>query len=61
MRSMSGLNLELSAFEEVAESVHFLVRNANDIDGVAANQIEDYVLAFGKAVVPLADIRSVLA
>jgi hypothetical protein len=49
------------AFYKVTDDVHFFVGDADDIDGVAANQIEDYVLAFGKAVVPLADIRSVLA
>jgi hypothetical protein len=50
-----------SVFLEVTDDVHFFVGNTDDIDSVAANHIKDHMLAFGKAVVPLANIRSVLA
>lgn len=50
-----------SAFEEVTDDVHFLVGYADDVDGIAVNQIKNHMPAFGKAVVALADIRSVFA
>lgn len=50
-----------SASREVIDDVHFLVGDADDIDRVGANQIENYMLAFREAVVAFADIRSVLA
>ena len=58
--SRLGLNLGLSVFEEVAKGVHFLVGNADDINGAATKQIEHHVLTFRETMVSLTDICPVL-
>lgn len=60
MRCGSDLNLGWLGFLKITDRVHFLVRDADDIDGGAVNQIEHHVLAFREAVVTLADIYPVL-
>jgi len=60
LRSMSGLNFGLSAFPKVTDRVHFFVGDADDINGAATKQIETHMLAFGKAMVTLADATNIL-
>lgn len=47
----------LLASLKIADRVHFLVGDADNINGVAANQVEHDMLAFGKAVVVFANVR----
>jgi hypothetical protein len=51
----------LSILQEVADGIHFLVRNTDDIDGVLANEVKHDVLSFWEVVEPLADVGSVFA
>ena len=53
------LMMFVSVLHEVTDDVHFLMWNADNIDGIAANQIENHMLAFWETVVSLANICSV--
>lgn len=49
------------AFQKITDGVHVLVRNADNINGAATEQIEHDVLSFREALVSLADICPLLA
>ena len=53
---IAGSPFGLLVFQKITERIHFLVRDADDVNRAVTNQIEHHMLAFGKTMVALTDI-----
>jgi hypothetical protein len=60
-RRRSCFGFRFLVFQEVTDRVHFFVWNADNINAVAANEVEHHMLTFGEAVIAFTDIRAVFA